>query len=54
MDEWYKIISYSADWKIINQKAHGWGNHPGKSCHGLTNYLTLYIQVNECFEFKYY
>ena len=29
---------------------HGWGNHPGKSGHGLTNILTLYIS----FEHKHY
>ena len=29
---------------------HGWGNHPGKSGHGLTNIMTLYIS----FEHKHY
>ena len=29
---------------------HGWGNYPGKSGHGLTNFLTLYIS----FEHKHY
>ena len=29
---------------------HGWGNHPGKSGHGLTNILTLYVN----FEYKQY
>ena len=27
---------------IAIKTSHGWGNHPGKSGHGLTNILTLH------------
>ena len=26
--------------------SHGWGNHPGKSGHGLTNFLTLQASLS--------
>ena len=47
-----QVSSYRCALYILNCW-HGWGSHPGKSGHSLTNILTLHTRLSTFIEQKY-